>query len=164
MWNCWTGAHAHWQFYSHRRWQVAPTSATTTATTATPTPTHRHRSGCCQTPTVVSELSLRLPVSFFVRPLLHCTLLTAGVAAGSALDQQQQQQETLRLLEAFQQYVLFSTRLAAITCNNLKAMPEQGGGRTNNNTKGFENGPVYLNCKVRVHSELQSCELYAYFV
>lgn len=103
-------------------------------------------------------------VSFSVRPLLHCTLLTAGVAAGSALDQQQQQQETLRLLEAFQQYVLFSTRLAAITCNNLKAMPEQGRGRTNNNTKGFENGPVYLNCKVRVHSELQSCELYAYFV
>lgn len=113
---------------------------------------------------LLSLSSVSVHVSFFVRPLLHCTLLTAGVAAGSALDQQQQQQETLRLLEAFQQYVLFSTRLAAITCNNLKAMPEQGRGRTNNNTKGFENGPVYLNCKVRVHSELQSCELYAYFV
>lgn len=115
---------------------------------------------------LLSLSSVSVHVSFFVRPLLQCTLLTAGVAAGSALDQQQQQQqqETLRLLEAFQQYVLFSTRLAAITCNNLKAMPEQGRGRTNNNTKGFENGPVYLNCKVRVHSELQSCELYAYFV
>lgn len=113
---------------------------------------------------LLSLSSVSVHVSFFVRPLLQCTLLTAGVAAGSALDQQQQQQETLRLLEAFQQYVLFSTRLAAITRNNLKAMPEQGRGRTNNNTKGFENGPVYLNCKVRVHSELQSCELYAYFV
>lgn len=113
---------------------------------------------------LLSLSSVSVHVSFSVRPLLQCTLLTAGVAAGSALDQQQQQQETLRLLEAFQQYVLFSTRLAAITCNNLKAMPEQGRGRTNNNTKGFENGPVYLNCKVRVHSELQSCELYAYFV
>lgn len=113
---------------------------------------------------LLSLSSVSVHVSFSVRPLLHCTLLTAGVAAGSALDQQQQQQETLRLLEAFQQYVLFSTRLAAITCNNLKAMPEQGRGRTNNNTKGFENGPVYLNCKVRVHSELQSGELYAYFV
>lgn len=113
---------------------------------------------------LLSLSSVSVHVSFSVRPLLQCTLLTAGVAAGSALNQQQQQQETLRLLEAFQQYVLFSTRLAAITCNNLKAMPEQGRGRTNNNTKGFENGPVYLNCKVRVHSELQSCELYAYFV
>lgn len=168
MWNCWPGAHAHWQFYSHRRWQVAPTTTTTerttTVTTATPTPTHRHRSGCCQTPTVVSEPSPRLLLrpSPSLLPFSIALFWPLGLLRGQ-LSTNNNNNNTLRLLEAFQQYVLFSTRLAAITCNNLKAIPEEGRGRRNN-TKRFENGPVYLNCKVRVHLELQSCQFYAYLL
>lgn len=87
----------------------------------------------------LSSVSVHVSYSFYVCPPRLCyPLLTAGVAAGSALDQQQQQ-ETLRLLEAFQQYVLFSTRLAAITCNNLKAMPEgEGRGRRKQYEKGLQ--------------------------